>query len=157
MQQIGNASMLQLDEEITAGRALLELLRQEQQYLINADLDALAQLTEEKSRLLARMGELAMQRQRALAAGGLDDSDAGMRSFLAQAPAAIRADWDMLISIAREGKELNRINGLLLGQHMSRNQAALNALKGGDQAAGTLYGPDGQASTQNGTRRLVVG
>lgn len=157
MQQTGNAPALQLGEEITAGRALLQLLRQEQECLIAAGIDALGAITEEKARLLARMGELARQRQRALADAGFDDGEAGMQALLAGAPASARASWDELLDIARQGKELNRVNGLLLGQHMARNQAAMTALQGGGQAAGALYGPDGQSAAQTGSRRLVVG
>jgi len=157
MQQTGNPPALQLGEEIAAGHALLQVLQQEQEHLIAADVDALGALTEEKSRLLARMGELAMLRQRAVAAAGFDDSEAGMQSFLEHAAPSARADWEALIDIARQGKELNRVNGLLIGQHMSRNQAALNVLKGGDQPAGDLYGPNGQSAGQSASRRLVVG
>lgn len=157
MQQNGKAPALQFGEEIAAGKALLELLRQEQERLIAADVEALGPLTEEKSKLLARLGELAMLRQRALADAGIEDSEAGMQSLLQNAAASVRADWDQLMDIAREGKELNRVNGLLIGQHMSRNQTALNALQGGGQPAGALYGPNGQAASQGGSRRLVVG
>ncbi|GIZ52660.1 flagella synthesis protein FlgN [Noviherbaspirillum aridicola] len=157
MQQTGKAPALQFGEEIAAGKALLEVLRQEQECLIAADIEGLGALTEEKSKLLARLGEFAMQRQRALADAGIEDSEAGMQSLLKNAPSSVRADWDQLLAVAREGKELNRVNGLLIGQHMSRNQNALNALQGGGQAAGTLYGPNGQAASQGGSRRLVVG
>ncbi|HEY8606456.1 MAG TPA: flagellar protein FlgN [Noviherbaspirillum sp.] len=157
MQQTGNVPMLQFGEEINAGKALLALLQQEQDCLVAADLDALGALAEEKTRLLARLGELAQARQRALAAAGLEDSEAGMQACLKAAPAAVRAEWDALMDIARDGKELNRVNGLLIGQHMARNNAALNALQGGDAPAGQLYGPDGQSASSGGSRRLVVG
>jgi flagellar biosynthesis protein FlgN len=157
MQQIGNAPAQQLGEEITACKALLQLLQQEQDHLVAADIDALGALTEEKSRLLGRLNELARQRQRALVAAGFEGSEAGMEAFLQNAPAAARSAFDELMEIARQGKELNRVNGMLIGQHMSRNQAALNALHGGTQPGGTLYGPDGQSASQGGSRRLVVG
>jgi flagella synthesis protein FlgN len=62
-----------------------------------------------------------------------------------------------LLEIAAQAKELNRVNGLLLGQHMARNQQALNILQGNNQPAGTIYGPNGQPTSAASTRRLVVG
>lgn len=156
MQQTGNAPVLQLLEEIEAGTALLEVLRQEQENLIAANIEALGALTEEKTRLFSRMSELAMQRQRALASQGFEDSPAGFEAYLKTTPSLSEA-WEELMTIAREGKELNRVNGMLIGQHMARNQTALNALKGGDQSAGALYGPNGQAATGTASRRFVVG
>jgi flagella synthesis protein FlgN len=64
--------------------------------------------------------------------------------------------WKALLEVAGKAKELNRVNGLLIGQHMTRNQQALNILQGAP-AAGTMYGPDGQNASATSTRRLVIG
>jgi flagellar biosynthesis protein FlgN len=158
MQQLGNGPAESLGEELNAGNTLLQLLKQEQEHLINADLEALTTLTEEKAKVVARMTELAQQRHRALGANGFEAGETGMQAWLnsrAAAP-AVEKTWQDLLTLAKQAKELNRTNGLLIGQHMARNQNALNVLQG-DPHGGTMYGPNGQSTSQSSSRRLVVG
>lgn len=152
----GNGPATSLGEEIGAGKALLQLLKQEQEHLIKADLDGVTVVAEEKAKTVARMTELALQRHRSLAAAGFEASEAGMQNWIRKADAAAGKSWNELLDIAREAKELNRTNGLLIGQHMARNQNALNVLQGTPQGA-SLYGPDGQATSKSTSRTLVVG
>lgn len=157
MQPLGNSLAQSLGEELRIAATLLDLLKQEQSLLINANVDELAKLTEEKTKIVVRMGELAQSRHRALSGAGFEASEAGMQKW-AEGNASLAAgkSWKELLEIAREAKELNRVNGLLIGQHMGRNQAALNILHGAPQG-GAMYGPNGQASTQPNKRKLVVG
>lgn len=147
-----------IGDELDAGNALLSLLRQEQEHLVNADLDGLTRVSEEKAKTVARMSALAQARHIRLASRGFEASEGGMRNWLQDgtAPANANRSWTALLDLAREAKELNRINGLLIGQHMARNQGALNVLQG-TQAGGDMYGPNGQARSQAGSRKLVVG
>ncbi|RJF98679.1 flagella synthesis protein FlgN [Noviherbaspirillum saxi] len=156
MQNPGNSPAESLAEEISVGTNLLQLLKQEQDFLINADLEGLTGVTEEKNKAVARMMELALSRHRTLAAAGLEASESGMQRWTEAAPAAVIQSWDQLIGIARQAKELNRTNGLLISQHMARNQNALNVLQG-ERPGGGMYGPNGQTATQSGRRTLVVG
>lgn len=161
MQNPGSSPADSLGKELDAGKALLTLLQQEQQHLVNADLDGLAGVTEEKSRTIGRMTELAQGRHRTLAAQGFEASETGMRAWLdtpaaAAAAAASSKSWTALLDLAREAKELNRLNGLLLNQHMARNQGAINVLQGAP-AGGGMYGPNGQSTSQASSRKLVVG
>lgn len=147
-----------LNEERRAANSLLQLLEEEQMVLVNADVDALTKLTEEKAKLAAHMSQLAKRRHDALQAAGFEATEAGMKAWLAS-PGATAADnkaWSELLALAQSGKELNRVNGMLISQHMARNQNALSILQGNSQG-GTFYGPDGQATTKIGGRRLVVG
>lgn len=147
-----------LGEEIGAGNALLQLLKQEQEHLVNADIEGLTRVTEEKNKAVARMSELAQRRYRILVAAGFAANEAGMQTWLkspAAAPTAGKA-WNDLLGLAQQAKELNRTNGLLIGQHMARNQTALNVLQGNQQGS-TMYGPDGQSASKSSSRRLVVG
>ncbi|GAB3537544.1 hypothetical protein GCM10027343_00990 [Noviherbaspirillum agri] len=158
MQNFGNAPADSLGEELKAGNVLLQLLQQEQEHLINADLEALNRLTEEKAKVVAHMTELAQQRHRALGASGFEGGESGMQAWLnsrTSSPATEKS-WKDLLDVARQAKELNRTNGLLIGQHMARNQAALNVLQGAPDS-GTMYGPNGQSTAQSSSRRLVVG
>jgi flagella synthesis protein FlgN len=158
MQNPGSGPADSLGQEFDAGKALLTLLQQEQQHLINADLDGLTLVTEEKTKAVARMTELAQGRYRTLAAHGFQSSESGMLDWL-NSPAAVTANnksWTALLDLARQAKELNRVNGLLLNQHMARNQGALNVLQGAP-AGGGMYGPNGQSASKTSSRKLVVG
>jgi flagella synthesis protein FlgN len=158
MQSLGNTLAQNLAEEVRAAGTLLDLLRQEQAHLVDANIDGLIKLTEEKTKIVARMGELSLSRQRTLGGAGLEASEEGMQKWASSPsadPAAARS-WNALLELAREAKELNRSNGLLIGRHLSRNQAALNILQGSGQG-GTMYGPNGQSASQAGSRRLVIG
>lgn len=145
-----------LNEELAAGTALLQLLKQEQEHLIQANLEGLTAVTEEKTRTVARMTELALARHRSLGAAGYGADESGMQAWIETAAADTGKTWNDLLKLARDAKELNRTNGLLLGQHMSRNQNALNVLQG-SQGGGTMYGPTGQTTSSGGSRTLVVG
>lgn len=146
-----------LTEELGAGRALLQLLKGEQELLVNADVEGLNKAIEEKSKLVVRMGELAKHRHRSLAAAGFDASEAGMQNWLkGHKSQQTRQNWTSLIELAQLAKELNRTNGMLINQHMARTQTALNVLQGPSDG-GNLYGPNGQAKSAAGGRRLVVG
>ena len=54
-----------LDHEVNAARALLDLLKQEQDQLVAADMDGLDALTGQKAIAVARMTELAKARHSA--------------------------------------------------------------------------------------------
>jgi len=147
-----------LHEEFTAASRLLELLSEEQTCLLKAHVEKLAALGGEKSNLVARMSELALRRHAALGAIGFAASEAGMQAWLQnpQASQAAGKTWNELLDVAAKAKELNRVNGLLIGQHLARTQQALNVLQG-NQPAGTIYGRNGQTTAAASTRRLVVG
>jgi flagella synthesis protein FlgN len=147
-----------LGEERDAAHNLLQLLEQEQAHLVDADVDGLSRLTEEKAKTAAQMSELAKHRHGLLEAAGFALSESGMQAWL-NSPAATAADrqsWTELLELAQSAKEQNRLNGLLITQHMARNQSALNILQGNSQS-GAIYGPNGQSATKINSRRLVVG
>jgi flagella synthesis protein FlgN len=80
----------------------------------------------------------------------IDSGSANDRDF-----ASAKKRWAELISLTQSAKELNRVNGLLIGSHMARNQSALNALQSG-QNGGNVYGPNGQPSRNMPSRSLIV-
>ena len=151
-----------LAEEQQAARTLIDLLNQEQALLISADIDSLIMVTERKAPVVAQMSELAMRRHRAVAAAGHAASEAGMLAWVGTvangkpAHPQAHAAWTALLAMARQAQEINRINGLLITTHMSRNQNALNVLRV-QTGSGHFYGPDGQASSRGMGRGLVVG
>jgi flagella synthesis protein FlgN len=153
----GNNPANSLQEETRTARSLLELLKKEQEQLIAADIDAISALTEEKSKLVAQLSELATRRYNALASAGYDAQESGMQAWLKNQPnPGISQSWKELIGFAQAAKEANRVNGLLIGKHLTRNQQALNVLKGGAQGQ-TFYGPNGQSSVKTTVRGLAIG
>lgn len=158
MQSLGTSPADNLHDEHKAATQLLQVLKREQTQLVEADIDGLAALTEEKAKLVATMSDLARRRHDALTAAGFGATEDGMQAWLTSpaATAASGKSWKELLTLAQAGKDLNRTNGLLIARHMTHNQTALNVLQGGAQG-GSLYGRDGQTTNQSGVRRLVVG
>ena len=93
---------------------MLTLLKQEQASLVDAHADGVAEVTQQKSDVIARLGELARQRHRALGKAGFPAEEAGMDAWIAASGEPHIADaWAALLDTTREAKELNRINGML--------------------------------------------
>jgi flagella synthesis protein FlgN len=116
--------------------SLVDLMKQEQQFLVSADSDGLNTITPQKSALVQQAAALASQRQ--------DDN--------------ARALWLALLERTREAKELNRVNGMLITKQMTNTQVVLNAMRTPTGAADTgVYGPGGQTSSGGPSRRFVVG
>lgn len=146
-----------LAEECNTARCLIQLLQQEQTHLIEANIESLTRLTEEKAQVIARMSELATQRYRTLASTGFAPQETGMQTWLKSATAepAAHKTWNTLLTLARSAKELNRTNGLLINQHMTRTQTVLNVLHGNNQTT-NFYGPNGQSTSIQASPRSVV-
>ncbi len=149
-------AQLAQEQDVTA--TLLALLRREQGHLVNADIAAVTDLLNEKSLLIAKATDLAVARHQALALAGYEAGEAGMQAWIAsQEPRSeVVQTWNKLIDVAREAKEINRTNGLLINQQLSRNEAALNVLRGDESGADT-YGPNGQTSSRPVSRGRIVG
>lgn len=139
--------------------SLIELMKQEQQLLVAADADGLAHTTPRKNALLQALADLSAQRHAALLAAGCEGSEAGMEPWLAVGGNNdARAQWEALLALAREAKELNRVNGMLINKQLAHNQGVLNALRmpaGAD--AGGVYGASGQAVGSGPSKRYVIG
>jgi len=149
--------MTSLREEHKLMTALLELLKQEQQHLLAADIEQLTELTARKAALVTQMAALAGQRHEALAAAGFPAQEEGMDAWLGSSDEAGAApQWSALLDVTRSAKELNRINGMLVNKHLAHTQGALNAMNPASQS-GNFYGPSGQTTTNASSRRFVAG
>jgi flagella synthesis protein FlgN len=138
--------------------SIVELMKQEQQMLVAADADGLSTLTPEKLKLAQQTAELARLRHKALGAAGFPPLDTGMEPWLAASGnGSVRADWDRLLDLAREAKELNRVNGMLVNRQLAHTTGLLNAVRGTEGGAGGVYGPGGQTVASGPSRRFVVG
>jgi flagella synthesis protein FlgN len=144
------------DEQQVIG-SIVELMKTEQQFLISADADGLSTITPNKLQLARRAATLARVRHKALAAAGFTAGEAGMEPWLAVGGSdEQRQDWNRLLELTREAKELNRVNGMLVNRQLGQAQAALGALRGTGNGAG-VYGPGGQTMATGPSRRFVVG
>lgn len=139
--------------------ALVALMKQEQQSLVTLDADELASLTTQKNALLASLSNLSQQRHAALRAAGCEGSEAGMEPWLAAGDhGGVREQWQRMLDVAREAKELNRVNGMLITKQLAHNQGVLNALRTPTNApTGAIYGASGQTVGLGASRRYVVG
>jgi len=138
---------------------LLELMKQEQALLVAADADGLVELTPRKNTLLQELADLSSQRHAALVAAGCEGSEAGMEPWLAVGGNEdARAQWEALLELARQAKELNRVNGMLINKQLAHNQGVLNALRtpAGAQSTG-VYGASGQTLGSGPSKRYVIG
>jgi flagella synthesis protein FlgN len=151
--------MNSLQEEHKVMAALLDILKQEQQHLVAADIEGLTGLTAEKSALVAQMASLANARHSALGAAGFLAQEAGMEAWIASLNDDIATQlWQNLLADTHEAKELNRINGTLINKHMTHTQGALQALRPKAAAAENLYGPSGgHATTFSKSRGFLAG
>lgn len=148
-----------LQDELKVVNCLIELMKQEQQFLVAANTDGLETLTPLKNGLVEQLSTFSVQRHAALQADGFAASETGMEAWLVRMDnPAIKATWAQLLDRTREAKELNRVNGMLINKQFSANQTLLNAMRaptGSGESA--VYGPSGQTSSLGGKRGVVVG
>jgi flagella synthesis protein FlgN len=139
--------------------ALVELMKREQQLLIDADADGLAEITPQKAQLVQHLATLSVERHRALGAAGFAAAESGMEPWLAvSGDAEVRAGWDGLLELTREAKELNRVNGMLINKQMAHTQNVLNAVRPPSASADAgVYGASGQTVTGGPSRKFVIG
>ena len=148
-----------LHDEQQLVSSLLDLMTQEQQCLIEANIEGLNAITPRKAELMNELAVLANQRHQALAAAGFAAEETGMQEWVAQAASSGAGEaWNQLLQLTRDAKEVNRVNGMLINKQMTHNQNLINAMRqpanAGDAA---VYGPTGQATPGGPSRRFVVG
>jgi len=147
-----------LREEQQVMTSLLDVLKQEQQLLVTAEIEGIPAVTTKKTTLVTQMTLLSAQRHRALAKSGFAASETGMDAWIAACNEAESASlWQQLLLQTREAKELNRINGMLINKQMGHTQGALQALNPQGSAATSFYGPSGMSSNIPRSRGFMAG
>ncbi|KQQ33449.1 flagellar biosynthesis protein FlgN [Duganella sp. Leaf126] len=145
-----------LREEAHIMTTLLDLLKQEQQMLVSAEIEALDGVTSKKTALISQMTLLSAQRHRALAKAGFPAEEAGMEAWIAASGDDQIADaWTALLDTTREAKELNRINGMLINKQISNTQGALAALR--PATGGQTYSATGMSNPIPRSRGFLAG
>lgn len=137
-----------LNQEIDAARKLVDILQEEQNHLLSANIDKLEPLIAKKAALVVVLSQYTRERHERLKQAGHDTTLAGMQAWLENeaSSAQVVQNWQELVALSCSAKELNRLNGMLISSHMSRNQQALAILRGNSQPEAGNYGPDGHLS-----------
>lgn len=149
-----------LREEEQIMSTLLDLLRQEQQLLVTAEIEGLPAITTRKTALVTQMTLLSAQRHRSLGKCGFPAEEAGMDAWIAASGVAREESaglWQALLQHTREAKELNRVNGMLINKQMGHTQGALQALRPQGGSANNFYGPGGISTSLPRSRGFLAG
>jgi flagellar biosynthesis protein FlgN len=149
----GRSLPVQLRAGCELVKAFGELLRAEQQALIDGNVDALAELGRGKANLLEESIRLAAARDDCLRDAGLPAGQPGMESWIAAHPAA-RAAWGNFLDGARTARELNRANGTLIAIRLGHTNQALAVLLARTSDAGLTYAADGRTNVARASRAL---
>ncbi|MEJ7806750.1 MAG: flagellar protein FlgN [Telluria sp.] len=148
-----------LQDELKLINCMIDLMKQEQQFLVAANTDGLGTLTPLKTQLVEQMATLAARRHASLEKDGCEASEVGMNAWVQRInDPVISTSWQHVLEKMRDARELNRINGMLINKQMTHNQMLIQAMRTPADAADTgFYGPSGQATAVSSKRRLVVG
>ena len=131
----------------------IELFKREEASLRQGGSDEIFRLAAEKETLAARLSGISAQRCALLAAHSLSPDRKGIEAWCSSHPDdndALRT-WSDIVALAREARELQRLNGALIQIHMRYNAQAREALQGGARPL-DLYGPDGQSKPSSERR-----
>lgn len=144
-----------ITEEGRGVQLFVDLLLIEQKALSSGNTDDLPVLAEKKSALADRLNILTEERNATLAALGFPGTRDGMEAWCAKHPGELETAniWAGVLTLAREARELNRLNGELIKLRMNTTAAALEALRASKTSL-DLYGPDGQSAKTVGHRRI---
>lgn len=131
---------------------LEEILCEERAILQQRDQQALAGLIEEKEQRLGKLDQSAKLRSQWLQQLGLEASaDAWQNLVLQQQDPALIERNQALNDSVRHCRELNEVNGRLIGRSQQTLAKLLNIMRG-TQATPQLYGSDGSAQNRSESR-----
>lgn len=136
-----------LETERCTLQAFIELLKKEENALVQGKIEEIDYLASDKSRLIEKLIQLDEHRNEFLQNHGFSlerDSIAFGMSKQHSDQSKIQILWNELLELAKIAQQLNHSNGLIISTHLQHNQRAFAALH---CAAGnvSLYGPKGQA------------
>lgn len=143
-----------LQNEQAALITFTDLLRAEQDALVQGDVDRLGQLAVPKADQIELLGRLGERRSRHLAAQDLNGSAEGILAWLRRSVgAAAEKIWQELLAQARAAQQINATNGLLIQSKLQQNRLKLAVLHTAADS-GCVYRSDGQLGPLRGTKSL---
>ena len=133
-------------EETKALRSFIEILKKEEQVLIEGKFEEIDFYSSEKFRLIEILTQFNDHRENYLKAQGIDLDKNCMNNWLSKQNSdqiRIIEIWNELLDLAGIAKKLNQSNGLIIAARYQHHQRALAAIH---SAAGNFscYGPKGQ-------------
>jgi flagella synthesis protein FlgN len=132
--------LAQLTAESDAWQALLNVLTQEEQALIDGEADLLPRLSASKMAQLRTLSNMARARHHDLLAAGLTPDPAGMDAWLAQqAKPEQRALWSTLQTMEERARAMNQRIGALIELRLNSTRQALNVLVQAAKGQGGMY------------------
>ncbi|HQT31292.1 MAG: flagellar biosynthesis protein FlgN [Hydrogenophilales bacterium 28-61-11] len=138
--------LTQLATERAAWQAMLNVMGEEEQALINGDADLLTRLTASKLAQLQTLNNLASARHQALLAAGLSADPVGMDAWLTQHGLPEHRDqWQQLCHMEQQAREINLRIGKLIEMRLATTRQALNVLIHATTTQGGLYDQAGQS------------
>lgn len=137
----------ELETEVNTLRTFIDILRKEQQALIEGKIEEIDFFASDKSRLIDELIQLDDQRTQYLKKQGLIIEKNNINNWLigqSSNQPIIGKLWNDLLELAEIAQKLNQANGLIISSRLQHNQRAYAALQ---SAAGNVsyYGPKGQA------------
>ena len=145
-----------LQQEQAALDGFINLLQQEQEALVAANVEKLQSLSELKQKHSELLSNMAQQRVATLERAGFKSDAAGVPAWLTSQPASVKEFWKKLLESAQIAQQLNQTNGRLIQTHMQHNQQALSALMNAANRA-DVYGADGQPRAGSGPSQRIIG
>jgi flagella synthesis protein FlgN len=142
-----------LAQEFIALNRLFGLLQSEQTALVEGAVDTLPELFQSKANLISEITVFADARHQSLVALGMEASEDSMQSWIdANGSDTDKQQWGELLALAKEVKELNRLNGVLITKHTQTNQQMMSLFSG--MVGTNFYGPDGQSNIKANARKF---
>lgn len=143
--------------ECAAWQALLNVLEQEEQALIDGEADLLPKLNALKMAQLQTLNNWVRTRHDGLLAAGLAPNLGGMDAWLAQqGKPEGAAQWEKLQAMELQAQAMNLRIGTLIELRLNSTRQALNVLVQAAKSQGGLYDQDGCSVTSNKGKPLTA-
>ena len=151
------ALITKLTVECGAWQALLNVLAQEEQALVNGEADLLPKLNALKMAQLQTLNTLVRTRHDDLLVAGHSPDHSGMDAWLAQQNKPEHtAPWETLQSMEQQAQAMNQRIGVLIELRLSSTRQALNVLVQAAKSQGGMYDQAGCAVTSNRGKPLTA-
>ncbi|NND68022.1 MAG: flagellar protein FlgN [Halioglobus sp.] len=144
-----------LDQEVENLQSLHNILQREYNALVNAEIEALEQVTVLKNQALSIQAGLTNNRGRlVISILGSAEEDRLAQYVAASGDAQLENLFSRLSSLAQECHELNRTNGRLIAQKQQHTLGALDILRHTD-STGSTYSFSGKTDSADQSGRTL--
>lgn len=147
-----STSLDKLPAERAAWQALLKVLEQEEEALVEGEADLLPKLSAAKMSQLQTLNTLARARHEGLQGANLTADHAGMDAWLAQqGTPEQQVLWESLQEMEQQAQAMNQRIGVLIELRLNSTRQALNVLVQAAKSQGGLYDQGGcSVASRNG-------